>query len=68
MPKGVWMHDWKTPVAKTLEAKELLPGDPLLPPVLKDNGGAYVKAQFNLGTGPLGSRVVSMHNRLVVVM
>jgi HK97 family phage prohead protease len=50
MPKGVWMHDWKTPVAKTLEAKELLPGDPLLPPALQDNGGAYVKAQFNLDT------------------
>ncbi|MGE3270268.1 MAG: HK97 family phage prohead protease [Chloroflexota bacterium] len=50
MPKGVWMHDWKTPVAKTLEAKELLPGDPLLPDSLNANGGAYIKAQFNLDT------------------
>ena len=50
MPKGVWMHDWKTPVAKTLVAKELLPGDPQLPESLKANGGAYIKAQFNLDT------------------
>jgi uncharacterized protein len=50
MPKGVWMHDWKTPVAKTLEARELLPGDPGLPESLKANGGAYIKAQFNLDT------------------
>lgn len=49
-PKGVWMHDWSTPVAKTLEARELMPGDPLLPPALKDLGGAYIKGQFNLDT------------------
>ena len=49
-PKGVWMHDWRTPVAKTLEARELLPGDPLLPDALKDLGGLYVEGQFNLET------------------
>jgi HK97 family phage prohead protease len=49
-PKGVWMHDWKQPVAKTLEAKELLPGDALLPPQLAILGGLYIKGQFNLGT------------------
>lgn len=24
LPKGVWAHDWKQPIAKTLEARELL--------------------------------------------
>lgn len=50
LPKGVWAHDWKQPIAKTLEAKELLPGDPLLPDSLKLLGGAYIKGQFNLDT------------------
>jgi len=50
MPKGVWMHDWKTPVAKTLVAEELLAGDSRLPSELTSLGGAYVKAQFNLET------------------
>lgn len=49
-PKGVWMHDWSKPVAKTLEARELPPGDPRLPPELKAYGGLYIKGQFNLGT------------------
>jgi uncharacterized protein len=48
--KGVWAHDWTTPVAKTLEARELLPGDPLLPTRLSGNGGLYIKGQFNLDT------------------
>ena len=50
MPKGVWMHDWNAPVAKTLEARELYPNDPLLPDVLKGLGGLYVKAKFNQNT------------------
>ena len=50
LPKGVWAHDWKQPIAKTLEAKELLPGDPLLPASPKTLGGAYIKGQFNLDT------------------
>jgi len=50
LPKGVWAHDWKQPIAKTLEAKELLPGDPLLPAHLKKLGGAYIKGQFNRDT------------------
>jgi HK97 family phage prohead protease len=49
-PKGVWMHDWKSPVAKTLEAKELMPGDAGLPPELRSLGGLYIKGQFNLST------------------
>jgi HK97 family phage prohead protease len=50
MPKGVWMHDWNAPVAKTLEARELYPNDPLLPDSLKGLGGLYVKAKFNQNT------------------
>jgi len=50
LPKGVWAHDWKQPIAKTLEAKELLPGDPMLPDDLKELGGTYIKGQFNLET------------------
>lgn len=49
-PKGVWAHDWTIPVAKTLEACELLPGDPRLPPEILELGGLYIKGQFNLGT------------------
>lgn len=48
--KGVWAHDWSMPIAKTLEAKELLPGDILLPPSLVTLGGLYIKGQFNLET------------------
>ena len=48
--KGVWSHDWTSPVAKTLDARELQPGDPLLPAQLSGLGGLWVKAQFNLDT------------------
>jgi HK97 family phage prohead protease len=50
LPKGVWAHNWDQPIAKTLEARELLPGDPLLPASLNTLGGAYIKGQFNLDT------------------
>jgi HK97 family phage prohead protease len=50
LPKGVWAHDWKQPIAKTVEAKELPPGDAMLPEHLKSLGGTYIKGQFNLGT------------------
>lgn len=50
LPKGVWHHQWNMSVAKTLEAKELLPGDPLLPSQLRDLGGLWIKGQFNLKT------------------
>lgn len=46
LPKGVWAHDWDKPIAKTLEARELPPNDPLLPDDLKPFGGLYIKAQF----------------------
>lgn len=48
--KGVWGHDWLTPIAKTLDAQELLPGDPRLPVALKSLGGLWIKGQFNLDT------------------
>lgn len=50
LPKGVWMHQWDQPIAKTIEARELLPGDPLLPEEIRLLGGLYIKAQFNLNT------------------
>jgi hypothetical protein len=56
-PKGVWSHDWDTPVSKTLDVKELMPGDPELPGLMPNGdpwpGGAgalKVKTQFNLET------------------
>jgi len=45
-PKAVWMHDFGRPIAKTLAARELLPGDPLLPENLKQFGGLYIKGLF----------------------
>lgn len=50
LPKGVWAHNWSQPIAKTLEARELAPGDPLLPENIRNNGAYYIKAQFNLET------------------
>lgn len=50
LPKGVWMHDWTQPIAKTLVAKELPPNHPLLPDKIKKYGGLYIKGQFNLET------------------
>ena len=50
LPKGVWSHNWDLPVAKTLEARELSPGDPLLPESIRLLGGLYIKGQFNMET------------------
>lgn len=54
-PKGVWHHSWTEPIAKTLDVKELMPGDPGLPKELpngqpwpKEAGAVLVKMQFNL--------------------
>lgn len=56
-PKGVYSHSWDQPVSKTLDIKELLPGDPNLPKSLADGrpwpreaGALWVKMQFNLET------------------
>jgi HK97 family phage prohead protease len=52
IPKGVWSHDTTIPVARTLSAVELMPGDERLPAHLQevDAGGVLVKMQFNLNT------------------
>lgn len=57
IPKGVWSHSWDTPVARTLDVKELMPGDSNLPSQLPDGrdwpseaGALKVKTQFNLET------------------
>ncbi len=50
LPKIVWHHDWMQPLGKTLEARELPPGDAQLPESIRQLGGLYVKGQFNLGT------------------
>jgi hypothetical protein len=54
-PKGVWHHDWKAWIAKTVVADELKPSSPALrtlAPDLYDKGlgGLYIKAQYNLDT------------------
>lgn len=56
-PKGVWSHDWDTPVSKTLDVKELMPGDAELPATMPNGdpwpagaGALKVKTQFNLDT------------------
>lgn len=57
IPKGVWHHTWQTPVSRTEEVKELMPGDPDLPKTLpngqpwpKDAGALKVVTRFNLDT------------------
>jgi len=52
VPKGVWSHDTTVPVARTVKAEELSPGDDRLPEHLRaqDAGGVLVKMQFNLNT------------------
>lgn len=50
LPAICWAHDWAHPVGKTLEARELMPGDPMLPEPIRAQGGLYCKGQFNLGT------------------
>jgi HK97 family phage prohead protease len=52
VPKGVWSHDTTVPVARTVKAEELRPGDDRLPDHLlaQDAGGVLVKMQFNLNT------------------
>lgn len=56
-PKGVWGHEWTTPVSRTLGAKELMPGDPELPSTMPNGdpwppeaGALKIKTQFNLET------------------
>jgi len=46
-PKAVLSHDWNNPVATTLEAEELMPGDARLPDAIKAYGGLRVVGQFH---------------------
>jgi hypothetical protein len=64
-PKGVWHHSWTEPIAKTLDIKEMMPGDPGLPKTLpngspwpKEAGALAVKMEFNLD-GPRGKQAYS---------
>lgn len=56
-PKGVYSHSWTEPVSRTLDVKELMPGDPELPKTMPNGdpwpaeaGALKVKTQFNLST------------------
>ncbi len=49
LPKGVWSHDWREPIASTLEAREVPAGDPMLPESIKQYGGLYIKGKIVLG-------------------
>ena len=56
-PKGIWHHDWKQPISKTLESRELLPGDSELPKAMPNGdawpseaGGLLIKTEFNMKT------------------
>ncbi len=50
LPVGIWAHNWEKPVAKTVEAEEVMAGDPRLPVEIKNYGGLRIKARFNLET------------------
>lgn len=64
-PKGISAHDWKTPIARTIEIKELPPGDPWIkahaPDIAAKGGGVlYVKGRYVLGT-QAGSEARVLH-------
>lgn len=46
LPTGVLSHDWNNPVAITLEAEELAPGDSRLPDTIRSLGGLRILGQF----------------------
>lgn len=46
LPTGVLSHDWNNPVAITLEAEELQPGDSRLPEKIRSLGGLRILGQF----------------------
>lgn len=46
LPSVVTEHNWASPNAKTIVAKELAPNDPLLPDAIKEFGGLYVEGQY----------------------
>ena len=57
LPKVCLGHDWNRPIGKTLQIKELMPGDPGLPkltadgkPWPKEAGAVIARSQYNLAT------------------
>ena len=65
LPAAVQSHEWDNPVAKTIEAKELLPGDPLLPESIRSLGGLYVSAEFPLEIEASKQAYLKIKNGLV---
>ena len=56
-PKVCLGHDWNRPIGKTLDIKELMPGDPALPkltaegaPWPEEAGAVIARSQYNLAT------------------
>lgn len=49
-PVGLWCHKSDTPVARTVVIREVPAGDEDLPENIKQFGGLYIEAQFNLET------------------
>lgn len=58
VPKGLAVHEWPRDVAKTEEARELLPGSAELPERLraKGFGGAYIVGRYNLDPDDIDAR------------
>lgn len=59
----IWSHQWDNPeahIGQVLEAKELLPGDALLPEEIADLGGLYTK--YQLDDRPFAEQVLHLLN------
>lgn len=59
----IWSHQWDNPdahIGYVIEAKELLPGDPLLPTEIADLGGLYTK--YQLDDRPFAEQVLHLLN------
>ena len=69
IPKGVWSHDTTVPVARTIAAEELKPGDERLPQHLqqKEAGGVLVQPGEETLTKTLNSSVESKNGLLAIL-
>jgi uncharacterized protein len=52
LPAVLWMHRGTEIIGKTTEARELAPGDELLPEEIRELGGLYCKAELYLDDAP----------------